>query len=544
MPLYCARLLRFERLTQAYLSSFLIIFASAWCHAAEEPPKKDRINPAGIEGSVMICGGERQTDSAARRFVELAGGPKAHLVVLHFTSGGPCSTADLKFWQALKPAVAECLQIDSRKAANEAEVTDLLRKATGVWIVANDGPKDCVERCGGTALETELRGLMHRGGIVGGIADGCRMLSASLVDPVSEKCSKGLDFLPGIIIYHGPDGSGSTSVAAVLKANPSLFAMDPDKGTSLIITGRELRVLGDGVVTCTLSASSARPLRTIELTSKPEIAGDYTQLRRAALARCEPPFPTKEVGVPDVAKGSLVIVGGGGMPEDITKKFIELAGGPDALIIVLPTANPDPLPPNAEGGFLQKAGAKTVKVVPARNLKDVEDPKYLEVLKDAKGIWFGGGRQWRFVDAYEGTKALESFRDVLQRGGVIGGSSAGATIQGDYLCRGSPLGNTEMMCEGYERGLGFLPGVAIDQHFAQRKRFADMTALVKTYPQILGIGIDESTALIVRGHVAEIMGKGEAHFYDRNKPVEKDKPDYESVKVGRRYDLKERKVVE
>ncbi len=97
---------------------------------------------------------------------------------------------------------------------------------------------------------------------------------------------------------------------------------------------------------------------------------------------------------------------------------------------------------------------------------------------------------------------------MLRRGGVIGGSSAGATIQGDYLCRGSPLNNTDMICEGYERGLGFLPGVAIDQHFAQRKRFADMTALVKTYPQLLGIGIDESTAIVVQGSVAEVMGAG------------------------------------
>jgi cyanophycinase len=248
--------------------------------------------------------------------------------------------------------------------------------------------------------------------------------------------------------------------------------------------------------------------------------------------------------VPEVAKGSLIIVGGGGMPADVTKKFIELAGGPDALIVVLPTANPDPLPPgDGEGAFFKRAGAKNVVVLPARTLAEVEDPKYLDVLKKAGGVWFGGGRQWRFVDAYEGTKAHEAFRDVLRRGGVIGGSSAGATIQGDYLCRGSPLGNLEMMCEGYERGLGFLPGVAIDQHFAQRNRFPDMTALMKAYPKLLGIGLDEATAIVVRGHVAEVMGKGEAHFYDRNKPVEEGKPDHESVKVGARYDLKERKAL-
>src|SRR5207253_1984329 len=140
--------------------------------------------------------------------------------------------------------------------------------------------------------------------------------------------------------------------------------------------------------------------------------------------------------------------------------------------------------------MFEKAGAKNVHVLRARELKDVEDPRTLDLLKKARGVWFGGGRQWRFVDAYEGTKAYDLLHDVLRRGGVIGGGSAGATIQGDYLCRGSPFGNLEIMYEGYERGFAFLPGTAIDQHFTQRKRFRDMTALVKTYPQLLGIGID------------------------------------------------------
>src|SRR5207248_7151399 len=167
----------------------------------------------------------------------------------------------------------------------------------------------------------------------------------------------------------------------------------------------------------------------------------------------------------------------------------------------------------------------------------------LSLLSKASGLWFGAGPHWRFVDAYEGSKAHELFRDVLRRGGVIGGSSAGATIQGDYLCRGTPLGNLEIMYEGYERGLGFLPGVAIDQHFTQRQRLPDMTALMKTYPQLLGIGIDETTALIVQGHVAEVVGRNQVHFYDRRKPVEDGKPDYEVVKAGGRYDLKARQIL-
>ncbi len=101
-----------------------------------------------------------------------------------------------------------------------------------------------------------------------------------------------------------------------------------------------------------------------------------------------------------------------------------------------------------------------------------------------------------------------------------------------------------MMSEGYERALDFLPGVGIDQHFTQRKRQPDMTAFMKRYPQFLGIGLDEATAIVVQGHEAQVMGRGQAHFYDRKKPVKEGEPDYEALKAGGRYDLKERKILQ
>jgi cyanophycinase-like exopeptidase len=85
-----------------------------------------------------------------------------------------------------------------------------------------------------------------------------------------------------------------------------------------------------------------------------------------------------------------------------------------------------------------------------------------------------------------------------------------------------------------------LPGVAIDQHFTQRNRLKDMVLLMKTYPQFLGIGLDEATAILVQGHVAEVMGTNKVHFYDRRKPLVEGKPDHDSLKAGERYDLRER----
>ena len=133
---------------------------------------------------------------------------------------------------------------------------------------------------------------------------------------------------------------------------------------------------------------------------------------------------------------------------------------------------------------------------------------------------------------------------MLRRGGVIGGTSAGATIQGEYLVRGNPLGNQDMMAEGYEQGFGFLPGVAIDQHFSQRDRFDDMTELRKTHPQLVGIGIDESTALIMSGTTMEVVGQNSVAVYDRGPDASESLPEFEVVKAGRKYDFKQRRLME
>lgn len=233
------------------------------------------------------------------------------------------------------------------------------------------------------------------------------------------------------------------------------------------------------------------------------------------------------------------------MPRPLVDRFIELAGGPDEPLVVLPTANPDPLPGDDAPltRLFTSAGAKRVTVLRARTREEVESPETLDALRGAKGVWFGGGRQWRFVDCYAGTAAEPLLHDVLRRGGVIGGSSAGASIQAEYLVRGSPLGNTIMMADGYERGLGFLPGVGIDQHFRQRNRFGDLASVIAVHPQLLGIGIDEATALLVHGDQGEVLGQGEVHFFDGTIPALPGEPEYASVGVGGLYDLRRRTVL-
>lgn len=237
---------------------------------------------------------------------------------------------------------------------------------------------------------------------------------------------------------------------------------------------------------------------------------DLTAARRALVERQLPAFPAETDYQPKLANGSLVIVGGGGASPEIWDKFIELAGGKEARIVILPTAVEEPeYEDDYEAKILRRRGAKEVRILPQNARDEVSKPEYLEQLRNATGIWFGGGRQWRFVDAYWGTPAWGEIKQVLARGGVIGGSSAGATIQGDLLVRGSPLGNQIMVADGYRRGLGLLEGVAIDQHFKQRNRFDDLAAVVKRFPKIYGIGIDESTALVVQSpNHCSVLGQG------------------------------------
>ncbi len=254
---------------------------------------------------------------------------------------------------------------------------------------------------------------------------------------------------------------------------------------------------------------------------------DWVQWQRALHERQVEVFPGKDNVGHALVGGSLVIGGGGGMPDEVWKRFVELAGGKNSRIVILPTAVEEPKSESSfEARVLKLAGAGHVVTLPQVARDEVEQPDFLSELDQATGVWFGGGRQWRFVDAYWGTPAWEKLRDVCRRGGVIGGSSAGATIQGDLLVRGAPAGNHIMIAEGYRRGLGLIPGVAIDQHFAQRNRFRELEGCLEAYPTITGIGIDEQTALVVTApNRCSVMGTGSVWLYPSSPAEQADKTD-------------------
>ena len=253
------------------------------------------------------------------------------------------------------------------------------------------------------------------------------------------------------------------------------------------------------------------------------------------------------------AKGSLVIVGGGGTDgTGIVEKFIELAGGPEAKLIVVPTAGGN----RADDGTIRqykeeeriaswvRRGVKNVKMLHTHDPKVADTPEFVKDLREANAVWFDGGRQWNIVDSYANTLAYKEFHKVLDRGGVIGGSSAGATIQGEYLVRGDTSGPNVMMTgePNHQEAFKFLRKVAIDQHINARNRWDDLIPVIQKYPKMLGIGLSEGTAIIVKGDTFEVMGKWKVAVHDNTNLYQPWEKPYYVLSQGDVYNMKTRKI--
>ena len=241
-----------------------------------------------------------------------------------------------------------------------------------------------------------------------------------------------------------------------------------------------------------------------------------------------------------------MVVGGGAVGPEIVARFIAAAGGPDALIIDVPTAGGDSTYPASHAGanFLKAGGARNVVYLHTIDKKVANSDEFVAPLARAGGVWFEGGRQWHLVDSYAGTRAEQGFHDVLARGGVVGGSSAGASILSSYMLRGARSGNEIIMAPGYEVGFGFLRGVAIDQHVVARERLRDLAdSLMPKHPELLGISEDEGTAWVVQHGVADIIGRNKAFVYGGADPTDARKP-FLTLYPGDRYDLNTRHVVQ
>jgi len=234
-------------------------------------------------------------------------------------------------------------------------------------------------------------------------------------------------------------------------------------------------------------------------------------------------------------KGFVIAMGGGNGTSEIYEKWKSLGGGTNAHVVLIPTANNpgDDIAP-VVNGLKHVFGVQDVSVLDTKDREKANTSEFVAPLKQATFVFIDGGRQWRLADAYLGTRVERELRNVLKRGGVIAGSSAGASILASYLVRGDPKGAEVMMANGHERGFGFVPNSAIDQHVSERHREHDMEPVVAAHPKLLGIGIDPNTIIVVHGDEFEVLGNGKVTI------TEAGRQQY-SISSGGHFDLRKRK---
>lgn len=205
-------------------------------------------------------------------------------------------------------------------------------------------------------------------------------------------------------------------------------------------------------------------------------------------------------------EGALVVVGGGTLPADVRAEFFKLAGGKGvARLVVLPTATSAADDPAQDESFLRPwrdLGPRSIHLLHTRNRKLANDPTFVQSLRQATAVWISGGDQNRLMAAYGGTRVERELQRLLERGGVIGGTSAGAAVMSDLMI----VGGTAEARTG--PGFGLLKGTVVDQHFTERGRLGRVRGVLAKNKQHAALGIDERTAAIIRGQTLTVMGEG------------------------------------
>lgn len=254
------------------------------------------------------------------------------------------------------------------------------------------------------------------------------------------------------------------------------------------------------------------------------------------------------------AKGTLVIIGGGDhRGTGIMETFVNRAGGLGAKIVIVPTSGGNYTDDgqvkvyreeDIVGRWKTGIGLEHVRMLHTHDRAVADSEEFVKPLREADGVWFEGGRHWHFVDSYANTLTEREFHKVLERGGVIGGSSSGASIQGSYLVRGAIAGPEIVIPPEpeHQNGFGFLRNSAIDQHINTRNRWDDLIPVIQKYPSLLGIGLSEGTAIIVDGDRFEVWGKWKVAIHDNTFPYQPWEKPYHVLSAGDVYNMQTRKI--
>lgn len=218
-------------------------------------------------------------------------------------------------------------------------------------------------------------------------------------------------------------------------------------------------------------------------------------------------------------QGQLVIIGGA---EDrdgecqVLREFIRCAGGLNAKIVVMTVATE--LTREVGDDYIrtfERLGVEEIQIIDTVYREDADAPRALEAIRQATGVFFTGGNQSRITEILKDTEIDRLLHERHAEGLVVGGTSAGAAMMPDMMIvEGDSETNPRVEIVMMGPGMGFLPGVAIDQHFAQRGRIGRLMAAMAQQSISLGLGIDENTAVVVDGDRLRVVGEGAVTVVD------------------------------
>lgn len=456
------------------------------------------------------------------------------------------------------------LHWDCPEDPDNARFFAALDEATGIWMPAND-QEWIIKRLAGdplkpTRFQLALRNLLARGGVVGASGGGMASLAETVIagdiDQESDGWIRarlvfGLGLFQTTLLDQNFDyWSGRVErLTDALRNGPSLdrvarrpgvqhrtVAIGVDRQSVAVVTGNAIRAIGESYVNVFVQSNGGRTIawhrlaagdKPLVLTADPARTRSDTQAAGAA----DNPF-----GAPS-AKGTVVLHGGKTTAE-MYDLFPRLSGKEKPALLHCPSANnryrrlsDDELMASDVADLWKTDAVASLRFVNADRPERAEDPAFCGILDDADALWFMGGDQENlsgyYVNPVRPTLFQKKVRAIVARGGVVGGTSAGCAAMSDVMIGGNIQsdGRSPARAE-LSRGLGVLSNVVAEQHFDARQgrieRFADLLRnkqqLANASPgcdpeHMVGLAVEESTALIVRGNHLSVVGKNKAHVF-------------------------------
>lgn len=475
---------------------------------------------------------------------------------------------------------------DPERDPNDQRLLEALSQATGVWLPAydqswlpNEFAPDYPKASGW--LQQALRDVLARGGAVGGLGGGASSLAEIVIEDQTEddggwrraKLRFGLGLLTGVVVDQNFSSHAGRleRLTHLLRFGPRMNRADGlpgverrtiglgvDRQTAMILQGTSVRVIGEGQGHLFLKSNGDRTITWRKLSRDDEPIVIETSSRRRVRGRPAAnlaPNTHNPWGIPESAKPvdrvpigrpGTVVLHGGGSTKAMLELFPQLVGTPKPRLVHCPAARESCRPSRDRNGpalaawlesefsvwraLVTEGKAGSLDFVTTSNPADANDPQFVQSLRRADGLWFCGGDQRPLaellVDGQQPTLFQREVHDLVRRGGVVGGSSAGLAIMADVMIEGGDNEDGRPAKAVLSRGLGVVRNVLCEQHFdARGGRIERLTNLLHDHKRLretspgcspqkmIGIAVDESTAAILHADRLRVVGASFAHVF-------------------------------